>query len=290
MTAPIHPAIDGAARGVLSSAPMVPVSRVIHRSEIVVDPERWVLPEGTVPETKPHANESGRFEQVFRRWADVTERNVLVARNLAVRWDRKRWKIGVDPDVCLIEPPPPEGERVQSLRLWEPGHVPPLLAVEIVSAGHPYKDYHEAPVKYAACNTGELWILDADLVGPRASGGPYRIQVWRKLDDHQFGRVYAGEGPAWSEAVQGWVRYSSEERSFWISSDKAGRKRWLTPEEAERKEKEAAQRKARAERKAKQEERKAREAAQRKAEEERKAREAAEARVRELEARLARVR
>ena len=35
--------------------------------------------------------------------------------------------------------------------------------------------------------------------------GPHRIQVWRWLDQDRFGRVYAGEGPAWSEALQAWV-------------------------------------------------------------------------------------
>lgn len=262
MTAPIHPAIDGAGRGVLPSAPMVPAPRVIHRYEIVPDPVRWVLPEGTVPESKPHANESSRFEQYFRRWAELAGRRVLVGRNQGVRWDREHPQYGVDPDVFIVEPPPPEGEELRSLRLWEPGHVAPLLAVEIVSAGHPWKDYVQAPVKYAACGVGELWILDRNLEGPRVSEGPHRIQVWRRRSENEFARVYAGEGPAWSEAVQGWIRFWPEERSFGLSSDKAGRDRWLTNEEA----------------------------AQREAKAERKAREAAEDRIRELEAQLARAR
>jgi hypothetical protein len=34
-------------------------------------------------------------------------RDALVAENLAFRWNERRPSIGVDPDVCLIEPAPP---------------------------------------------------------------------------------------------------------------------------------------------------------------------------------------
>lgn len=301
MTAPIHPAIDGGAGVVLPLAPMSPVPRVIHRHEIVPDPERWALTEETVPETNPHEDESTRLKLVFHRWGHLTGRTVLVGCNLAVRWDPRHPQYGVDPDVYIVEPPPPEGDEVRSLLLWRAGHVAPLLAVEIVSASHPTKDYVQAPMKYAACGVGELWILDRDLEGPRSTGGPFRIQVWRRVQRDGFACVYAGEGPAWSEAVGGWLRFMPDEKRFALSDDEAGRKRWLTPEEAERAEKErerAAKERERAakerERAAKERERAAKEAALRVAEEERAekerergAREAAERRVRELEALLA---
>jgi hypothetical protein len=169
------------------------------------------------------------------------------------------------------------------------GHVAPRLAVEIVSPTNPRKDYLSAPTKYDECGVSELWILDADLSGPRAEGGPHRIQIWRRLAGGRFDRVVAGDGPAWSEVVEGWVHFTREDGgSFRIYADQAGREPWLTAEEAERKAKEAALRKAEAERKAKEAERKAKEAAQREAEAERKAKEAAqreaEAALRELAA------
>jgi hypothetical protein len=47
-------------------------------------------------------------------------------------------------------------DEVASLKLWHPGHVAPQLAVEVVSPGHPFKDYVTAPQKYAASGTFEL--------------------------------------------------------------------------------------------------------------------------------------
>lgn len=303
MTAPRIPSPSSAAqrtrRPMLRSVAMPPSLRVIRRSEVVPDLERWVLTEETVPESSPHDLLSERIRDLLLGWAARGERAVKIGRNLAIRWDREHPQFGVDPDVYLVEPPPPEGDAVRSLRLWKKGHVAPRLAVEIVSAQHPTKDYVIAPQKYAVCGIEELWILDPFLEGPRAHGGPFRIQVWRRLDDATFAQVHAGEGPVWSDVLQGWLHAvrTPAGASFDLSTDEAGEERWLTPEEAERaaKEteraaKEAARREAaRARRKAEAAQRKA-EAAQREAEAERAAREAAERRIRELEAQLARAR
>jgi hypothetical protein len=135
-----------------------------------------------------------------------------------------------------------------SLRLWLPGHHAPKLAIEVVSPSHPTKDYIKAPEKYAASGTAELWILDPRLEGPRRTGGPYRIQVWRRLADAAFAQIYAGDGPAWSEAVQGWIHSLPDRAWVALASDEAGLDRWLTGEEAERAAREAAQREAQAER------------------------------------------
>jgi Uma2 family endonuclease len=241
--------------------------RVIRPHEVVPDPERWVLTEEQVPESSPHDLLSERIRDLLLGWAARAGRSVKIGRNLAIRWDPEHPQRGVDPDVYIVEPSPPDADELESLLLWEPGRVPPLLAVEIVSRNHPYKDYLEAPRKYAVCGVGELWILDPRLVGPRSAGGPHRIQIWRRLDSGDLTLLHAGEGPAWSEAVQGWVRTTPDGRSFDLTSDEAGDERWLTPEEAERAAKEA--------------ERAAKEAALRRAE-------AAERRVQELEALLAR--
>jgi hypothetical protein len=54
-------------------------------------------------------------------------------------------------------------------------------------------------------------------------------------------RVYAGEGPVWSAAVDGWLFAVNEGQSLRIAFDEAGTRWWMTSEEAERAAKEAAQ-------------------------------------------------
>lgn len=70
-------------------------------------------------------------------------------------------------------------------------------------------------------------------------GGPYRIQVWRRNDEGDFHRVYAGDGPAWSETVKGFLHAVNEGSELALCDDKAGTRRWLTLEETERAAKEA---------------------------------------------------
>ena len=282
MNAPFHPAARSGATDlgpVLPSSAMSSAPRVIHRHQVMPDPEAWVLTEELVPESVPHEDLTAYLKSLLLAWAARTGRSVLVARNLAVRWDQAHPRMGVDPDVAVIEPPPPDASNLQSLRLWEPGHGAPLLAVEVVSPNHPCKDYVVAPEKYAACGAGELWVLDPLLAGPRADSGPHVIQVWRWLDEDRFGRVHAGEGPAWSEAVQGWVHATQGGSWFKICEDEAGEQCWLTQQEL-------AERRADAERAAKEAERAAREAAERRADAERAAKEAEraakEAALREL--------
>ena len=100
----------------------------------------WTLSDATMPESRPHRQRAALVEQQLEGWARRSGRRMQVGANLAVRWDEQHPNVGVDPDVYVVEPPPPEGEEVQSLRLWEPGHEPLLLAVEIVSS-RPSKDY-----------------------------------------------------------------------------------------------------------------------------------------------------
>jgi Uma2 family endonuclease len=256
------------ARPMIPSAPMLPTRRVTVRYEVDSVNEDWVLSEEPVPESSPHDMLSDVLKYLLLAWAIREARRVKIGRNLAVRWDEAHPKVGVDPDVYVVEPPPPEGDELTSLRLWEEGHHPPLLAIEIVSPSNTAKDYYSAPDKYAASGTWELWIIDPKLTGPKTHGGPFRIQIWRRDEaEDTFTRLYAGDGPAWSPAVRGWLFSVDEGRSIRIASDEAGTCWWKTTEEAERAAKEA-------ERAAKEAERAAKEAALR--------------RVAELEAELAR--
>jgi Uma2 family endonuclease len=219
----------------------------------------WMLSEDSVPESRPHDLVVDRVRALLTAWAQRISLRAAICRNLAVRWKEETPAIGVDPDVCVLAPPPPEGDALPSLRLWQPGHVPPVLAVEIVSASRADKDYTQSPDKYAANGTGELWVFDPMLAGPKTQGGPFRIQVWRRNDEGDFRRVYSGEGPAWSEAVRGFLHAVDGGSELAICDDVQGTRRWLTAEEAERAAKET-------ERAAKEAERAAKEEAQRRAE------------------------
>jgi Uma2 family endonuclease len=231
MNAPVFPSTKGDAEqsgDVLSSSPMA-ASCVIVAADVVPDPERWVLTEEHLPESSPHDLTSERLRQLLLAWADRAGRHVKIGCNLAVRWDREHPQYGVDPDVYFVEPPPPEGDDVMSLLLWQPGHFAPRLAVEIVSASSPQKDYRLAPAKYAVCGVGELWVIDPLHLGPRADGGPHRVQVWRRREEGCFERTTAGDGPAWSDSVQGWIHVGPG-RAVRICNDEVGLDPWLTRE------------------------------------------------------------
>lgn len=224
----------------------------------------WELSEETMPESVTHDQAVDLLRAILARWAQG-QTNAMVARNLAIRWDPDAPRIGVDPDVVLLAPRPPEDD-LRSVRTWMPGHAPPLVAVEVVSETNPHKDYAIAPDKYAASGTGELWIFDPLLAGPTSHGGPFRLQVWRRDVEGRFDRIYAGDGPSYSAFIGGYLVATDEGRKLRIADDEACTRMWLTGEEAERA--------------AKEQERGAKE-------QERAAKEAALARIAELEAALA---
>lgn len=242
------------------------MSQAVHRAIVQYDVARsrdgWEISEETMPESVLHDEAVELLKALLAAWAARGGGVSRVVRNLAVRWDEANPKIGVDPDVCVLSPVPPDVEDLRSVRTWLPEHSAPVLAVEVVSETNPHKDYTLAPDKYAASAVGELWIFDPLRCGPRSHGGPFRIQVWSRAPDGTFARTYAGEGPAFSPALGAWLVASDEGRKLRIASDEAATEFWSTAEEAERAAKEA----------------------------ERAAKEAALARVAELEAELARKR
>ena len=212
--------------------------RATLRYDVDVWPAGWVVEDDEkVPESRGHELRGERLRRLLDAWKVRTRRDLQVGRNLALRWDEDHPRVGVDPDVYVVEPPPPEGDDVRSLRTWDTGHHPPLLAIEIVSLSRPDKDYDSSPEKYAASGTEELWVFDPDLAG-RARGGPFALQVWRRTEEGEFNRVHAGSGPARSEAIGAWVFVVDEGRGLAIADDEAGTSWWRTVEESERAEKE----------------------------------------------------
>ena len=253
--------------------------------------EAWVLPEGKVPEATAHSLAVYRIFGMLRAWARRVrpERSVSIGTKLAMQWLRDHPRTGADPDVCVIEPAPADFDDLRSLKLWEPGRVAPRLAIEVVSASLPHKDYDSIQERYAAMGVEELLVFDPLLEGPRSLGGPVPLQLWRRDATAAFERVHFGAEPVFSQVLEAWCL--AEGRVFHVSADRRGTQRWLSPEdqvehlqatrqraqaEAERAQAEAERAQAEAER------------AQAEAERERQARLNLERRLAELESKLQR--
>lgn len=215
-----------------------PGRRLSLRYEVAPSDD-WTLPVEPVPESQPHDLVLDLLKALLVHWIARTSMDAQVARNLAVRWDGNNPKVGVDPDLCLISPRTPEGDQLSSLCLWKPGHTAPLVSIEVVSENRPHKDYVSAPERHAASGARELWVFDPKLAGPAMHGGRSRLQLWVRGAD-EFTRVYAGDGPVRSPAIGGWLFAVDEGQRLRIAEDEAGTRWWMTGEEAERAAKEAA--------------------------------------------------
>ena len=200
----------------------------------------WELHEGLMPESGPHDEIATLLVAILAAWAARADVATYVGRNRAVRWDEAQPQMGVDPDVSVFAPAPPDASFLRSMRTWVDGQAPPILAIEVVSETNPHKDYSIAPDKYAASGTGELWIFDPLMTGPPAGGGPHRLQIWHRQPDGDFVRVYAGEGPARSPTLGAYLVPTDEGRKLRIADDANASRFWLTDAETERAAKEAA--------------------------------------------------
>jgi Uma2 family endonuclease len=192
-------------------------------------PEAWVLPEGPVPESTAHDAALERICSLLRAWAARVANGARISRNLAVRWLPDHPRTGIDPDVAVLLPGPADFDDLTSYRVWEPGRPPPALAVEVVSAGHPYKDYSWVHEGYAAMGALELLVFDPLLLGPK-SLGPVPLQLWRRDLTGAFERVHYGDTPVYSQVLEAW--FVVEGRSLVIAEDRAAQRRWPTLEEA----------------------------------------------------------
>lgn len=152
--------------------------------------------------------------------------------NMAWRPDAEFRTRGVDPDVMLVRPAPPNAERIRSLRAWAPGHTAPLLAFEVVSKETRLKDYEIEQERYRLAKVRELIVFDPERLGPRREGGPFAVQVWRRLRNGRFVRRYAGEGPVESAVLGAWLIV--EGLLLRIADDAEGKRPWPTSAERER--------------------------------------------------------
>jgi hypothetical protein len=209
---------------------------VIVRYRVPGFSERWTLPEGTVPEAAWHYERAEQFRNRAASGLARAGRSAAVYRNLALRVRQDRPRVGFDPDICVVEPPPPEPRAIDSLKLWLPDHRAPRLVVEFVSKSHPTKDYVEVPDQCAAIGVEELVLFDPTRAGPRAHRS--LLQIWRRAPDGGFERVSAGDASAFSAVLDAWLIPSATERALSIAADPDGRQLWPTVEEAERADKE----------------------------------------------------
>jgi Uma2 family endonuclease len=223
------PAILEGMDSAVASASRLPSVGLVPEPPGVED--SWVLTEETMPESNAHRDIVDLLRLLLLAFIARTGRHALAVANLACRWNAAKRSVGVDPDIALIEPAPPEGDKVESLLTWKPGHVPPRFAIEVVSASNPLKDYSAAPAKYARLGTRELVIFDPARLGPKVRGGPHVLQVWRRDEPGaRMVRVYAGDGPAFSEELGAWLVPTPQPR-LRIADDPEGRSLWLTEAE-----------------------------------------------------------
>jgi hypothetical protein len=249
--------------------------------------DAWVLPEGTVPESIAHDVAAQRLKLLLEAWAARSSVPRTVARNLAIRWQATAPRVGIDPDVCVLEPPPPSVNELGSLCLWKPGHAPPSICFEVVSRNHPHKDYAELQDRYAFIRTRELVVFDPLLAGARVHGGPLLLQLWRRDPLGLFERVAGGDQPVFSEVLGAWLVPTPT--TLEIADDREGLQRWPTWEDqmlAERTEKERERTEKERERAEKERERAEKERERAEKERERAARLDLEQRLAQLERKL----
>jgi len=192
--------------------------------------DSWLIPEEEVPESAWHDACLELFKALLDAWVTTTARDAAVFRDIAIQVRHERPRVGWNPDVCLVEPAPAGASELESMRLWE--HQPPRLAFEAVSPNHPFKDYAVVPEKCALAGVTELCVFDPLLAGPRAQGGPWLLQLWRRAPDGGFERIHAGDDAAASEVLGGFLVPDRAERRLRIAGRPNGDDPWLTREEA----------------------------------------------------------
>jgi Uma2 family endonuclease len=205
--------------------------KVLVAYEVPEPDTRWELTEEDVPESAWHDAIIELLKLILKAWAARAELPALVSSNLALRWMPERWKVGVDPDVSVYVPPPPDGEDTTSVCTWEPGHHAPRIAVEVVSRSTATKDYVTGPDQYAASGTAELWVFDPKRYGPKVHGGPFVLQLWRRDEAGVFRQVYRGAGPCFSPELKAWLVVTDEGSRLRVADDADGVHRWPTQEE-----------------------------------------------------------
>ena len=256
------------------------------------DPDRWVLELEDVPETVLHDVIIELLKLVLKY--HYRDRDAVVTSNVACRWAPDDQRLGVNPDIILLEPAPPEGIGLKSLCVWKPGHSPPKLAIEIVSETNAAKDYVDGPPRLGRLGAEEVWIFDPGRYGPTDNGGPFVLQIWRRSasrPDHME-PVHQGDTPGYSPVLDGWAVAVEGKGGLRlrVAADAEGTKLWPTRDEAEAEARRAEAEARRAEAEGRRAEAEARRAETIRADAEAEARRLADARAAAAEAEVRRLR
>ena len=217
-----------------------PAQKVMISYEVPEANASWELEEENVPESAWHGAVIELLMLILRAWAARDALDSLIVSNLALRWNPTLWKVGVDPDVAVYLPSPPDGEDTASVCTWQPGHCPPRIAVEVVSPSTATKDYLTKPDQYAASGTTELWVFDPKLHGPQTHGGPVLLQLWRRDEAGVFQQLYRGEGPCRSPELGAWLVVTDGDTRLRLADDRDGQHLWPTAAERAESERERA--------------------------------------------------
>ncbi len=205
----------------------------------------------------------------LRKLLEEQNRDWFVNYEQKMNLDPHDQRIGVLPDLYVL-PCQPEDPNFSEWPAYDPDVPKPVFALEVVSPSNWAKDYVESPQKYAKLGVEELLLFDElALEGRSPASEPYVLQLYRKDRRGALKRVYAGEGPVYSQALRGWFRTVGNQLT--VTRDEEGKSRIFTYEETERWWVKLKEIQAKAE-----EERQAKEKAEAKAEQERRAKEEAE--------------
>ena len=91
----------------------------------------WELSDERVPESVLHDEAAQLLKTILRAWAN-RKGDAFIGRNIAVHWDKEHPRHGIDPDVAVFSPAPPDPMGITSVRTWKDGYEPPNLAIEVI--------------------------------------------------------------------------------------------------------------------------------------------------------------
>jgi Uma2 family endonuclease len=248
------------------------------------DLSRWYLPEdddmtlGTLLTAL-----QGHLLPCLRKLLEEQHRDWFVNYEQKMRMDPTDQRVGICPDIYVL-PCQPQDPDFTDWPAYLPGVPVPVFALEAVSPSNWEKDYTQSPQKYAKLGVEELLLFDDLAVeGKSPASDPYVLQLYRKEKGGVLRRVYAGEGPVYSEVLGAWFRTVGNKLT--VTRDEGGTsivftyeetERWWGKLEEEREERKEAEAKAKREEKAREKAEQGKKDAEAKAQQEALARQTAE--------------
>ena len=173
-----------------------------------------------MPESTAHDAAVDRTCSLLKAWANRSHNGARIARNLGGSLDDGPPDDGIDPDVAVAATRAHRPSMIcRRIVCGKPNDRRHRSRFEIVSGGHPYKDYGWVHEGYAALGATELLVFDPMLLGPSRSAAPYRFAVAARRDRRVRTRAF----PQRARLQPGARRLVERPRSpLDISEDRAG--------------------------------------------------------------------